>query len=687
MATSRFPFLHRFLSRSAAPRRPVRRRPHSPPRVRPLEDRALPSTFAVTNLLDSGPGSLRDEIQQANMNPGADTVVFKHGLNGTIPLTSGELLITDSVTINGLGADKISVSGGGTSRVLEVAASLDVSVSGLTITDGYAPDQGGGILNDGSNLTLSADDLTQNVVVESATNYGLGGAIQSLGGALTVTDCQITGNQALGAVTPGFGGGLGGGINIPAGTATISGCTISDNLAQGAENAIANGQGGGINTEAGVPIVITNCIVSDNRAVAGNNSTGAGGGAGLALGASATIADTIFSGNVAVGSNGGVSAFVGEAEGGAIWLSGANFGGGPGTTTISGSTFINNMAVGGSGGNSGPGAADPGLDESYGAGIFNLGGTIDVSNTTFSHNTSLGGSNGTATGTDIVEVGVAEGGAICNEIGATATLSNCAFDDNQAIGGSGNTGSGPVVHCGTGFGAGIFSGFGGPSSFVGANGLAVSNTTFQGNTAQGGDNNSGTASVEAEVGVGVGGGIMNDLGGTATVSGSELDHNKARGGTGNAAGGTGAAFANLGAGAGIFNDLGNYNSSGYGPFSASIVTVSGCTIDHNFAQGGGGGNGEGGGIADVLSATTAVDSSALTKNQANGDGGGVGLGGGAYNDATSSLALTASLVTGNHANGSPGIGGGVYNLGTFSFDVLTVIDRNHASTSNDNVGP
>jgi hypothetical protein len=34
-----------------------------------------------------------------------------------------------------------------------------------------------------------------------------------------------------------------------------------------------------------------------------------------------------------------------------------------------------------------------------------------------------------------------------------------------------------------------------------------------------------------------------------------------------------------------------------------------------------------------------------------------------------------------------GIGGGVYRLGSFSFDSATDIEKNHASTSNDNVGP
>ena len=75
----------------------------------------------------------------------------------------------------------MTVSGGGASRVFETAAGLNVTIKGLTITNGSAPDQGGGILNDGSNLTLSADDLTQNVAFESLTTAGVGGGLQSLG--------------------------------------------------------------------------------------------------------------------------------------------------------------------------------------------------------------------------------------------------------------------------------------------------------------------------------------------------------------------------------------------------------------------------------------------------------------------------------------------------------------------------
>jgi hypothetical protein len=86
---------------------------------------------------------------------------FAAGLHGTITLTSGELLITRSVTVNGPGANQLSVSGNNSSRVFDMTSGLNVAINGLTMTQGHALDQGGGILNQGSTLTLSADVLSQ----------------------------------------------------------------------------------------------------------------------------------------------------------------------------------------------------------------------------------------------------------------------------------------------------------------------------------------------------------------------------------------------------------------------------------------------------------------------------------------------------------------------------------------------
>src|SRR4051812_27442550 len=85
--------------RKTAPRRSV------VPRLDVLEDRSLPSTFSVLNLLDSGPGSLRDAVLGANAQPGADEIRFApRARDGTITLTTGELSITDDLTIDGPGA-------------------------------------------------------------------------------------------------------------------------------------------------------------------------------------------------------------------------------------------------------------------------------------------------------------------------------------------------------------------------------------------------------------------------------------------------------------------------------------------------------------------------------------------------------------------------------------------------------
>jgi hypothetical protein len=72
---------------------------------------------------------------------------------------------------------------------------------------------------------------------------------------------------------------------------------------------------------------------------------------------------------------------------------------------------------------------------------------------------------------------------------------------------------------------------------------------------------------------------------------------------------------------------------------------------------------------------------------------GNGFGGGVFVASGASVDVTASAIANNRAIGGEGddggsdgqgVGGGVYNLGTFTFDIPTIIAHNHASTSNDN---
>ena len=66
----------------------------------------LAATITVTNTNDSGPGSLRQALADAN---DGDTITF--AVTGTIVLTSGGLVIDKNVTISGPGADRLSIDG------------------------------------------------------------------------------------------------------------------------------------------------------------------------------------------------------------------------------------------------------------------------------------------------------------------------------------------------------------------------------------------------------------------------------------------------------------------------------------------------------------------------------------------------------------------------------------------------
>src|SRR5262249_15163988 len=153
-----------------------------------------------------GKGSLRYEIAQAEKHPANDMIKFAPSLSGqTITLTSGELDITTSLTIQGPGAGQLTISGGKNSRVFDVNASAPVVLSGLTISHAFGVarsslvDQhdgdGGGILNL-STLTLSGCVVSGNSVAQLGVNSG--GGIDNAG-SLTLTGCTVSNNNAWGS--------------------------------------------------------------------------------------------------------------------------------------------------------------------------------------------------------------------------------------------------------------------------------------------------------------------------------------------------------------------------------------------------------------------------------------------------------------------------------------------------------
>src|SRR6266496_2108647 len=90
------------------------------------------ATITVTNTNDSGAGSLRQALAAAN---DGDTITF--AVSGTIGLTSGELLVDKSITISGPGAESLAVDGNAMSRVFHIGSGKNVTISGLTITNGF----------------------------------------------------------------------------------------------------------------------------------------------------------------------------------------------------------------------------------------------------------------------------------------------------------------------------------------------------------------------------------------------------------------------------------------------------------------------------------------------------------------------------------------------------------------------
>jgi hypothetical protein len=156
-----------------------------------LEDRALLSTIVVTNTNDSGSGSLRQAILNA---PSGATIKFANSLSGdTIALSSGVLQISQNLDIKGPGSNALAVSGSGASQVFAVAAGASVTISGLSITDGFSDGGfGGGIVNAG-NLTLKNAVVTGNVTEALSAE---GGGIANTG-SLTLQNTQVTGNQAI----------------------------------------------------------------------------------------------------------------------------------------------------------------------------------------------------------------------------------------------------------------------------------------------------------------------------------------------------------------------------------------------------------------------------------------------------------------------------------------------------------
>jgi predicted outer membrane repeat protein len=259
-------------------------------------------------MFDSGPGSLRDTIAAAASR---DTIKFDSSIFGqTIKLTSGGLTIAQNLDIEGPVGNSVKISGLGFNTspefvVFDIHSGFTVTLSGLTITNGFTLGQGGGILNNGT-LTVSHCTLSDNfalggggiwnngtlTVIQSTlsgnTAHNDGGGIFNIA-TLTISDSTLSNNTTQ----DGFSGG---GIANLGGTATVSHCTLSQNT--------ADGNGGGIDSE-GATLTVSDSTLSGNRATGDFGQGGNGGGIYNNFGATLTINRSTLSQNTAV-SGGGI---------------------------------------------------------------------------------------------------------------------------------------------------------------------------------------------------------------------------------------------------------------------------------------------------------------------------------------------------------------------------------------------
>jgi hypothetical protein len=278
-------------------------------------------TLTVTNTADSGAGSFRQAIAGAQEN---DTINFAPNVRGTIALTTGELLISKALAIQGPGADLLTIDAGNVSRVFHIDAhGKTVSIFGITCTRGVliesAP-EGGGIRND-SNLALTACTVSACNLGADFGSDAKGGAIYNATGSSTqLVRCTLHGNSVGGGGSFHFGqpgSGYGGALwNDKGGMVSLQNCTITGNTAQGGAKACSqifgcmfgSGIGGGV-YNAG-DLVVAACTISSNSATADAATYSAGGG--IWSSGTSRIGNSIVAGNSGGMSPDGSGSFVSD---------------------------------------------------------------------------------------------------------------------------------------------------------------------------------------------------------------------------------------------------------------------------------------------------------------------------------------------------------------------------------------
>lgn len=424
---------HLFGPRPAAPRR-GRRTPPLPCSVRPrlevLEDRITPNTYTPTVFTDgvSSGGTvntLRDAVLAANKDGGTDTDVIQLQA-GTYTLSigntsghetagkEGDLNITNprhSLIIQGgtdaSGKPATILEQTAFDRVFEIAnivnPSTTVTFKNVVIEHGWALEDGGiatststdslggGILDEGGNITLNNVVLQSNSALAPLGFDAAGGGIYVVNGSLTINNSVIQGNTVTGGIggfdgTP-SGSAEGGGVffSVSRGTLaqlTITGSTVAHNTAGAgsADQYTQSDESGGEADGGGIYAIVDSTSSSQVRITASN-----------------------VSGNNAFGGDAVNNGTLGFAFGGGAFFDGTN-------VQLVNSTIAENYARAGNGGN-----APNETSAAGGGGLYFGSGGATLTNVTVARNESHAYYLGTA---------FENGGGIDAEPSATVALLN-----------------------------------------------------------------------------------------------------------------------------------------------------------------------------------------------------------------------------------------------------------------------
>jgi hypothetical protein len=285
---------------------------------------ARAATFTVTNTNAAGAGSLHQAILDAGANPGPDTVSIPAG---TYPL-NGLVGLSDGTTIAGAGASVTTIQGDATDTMFQVSGPASVTIEGVTITGAADNNQSGGVIRafGGTDpafrvdLTIRDSVFTGNaattggavahanglltiensVFADNDTLQGGGGAINTLGSVISITDSTFIGNGA--ASVPNGDPANGGAILVSGGRFDVTRSTFSGNTAGNGPGDDANG---GAIFVTGSPDVNSTIV---NSTISGNTAFGNGGGIGVELIPLLNLVHTTVAQNVAVGAGAGIFA-------------------------------------------------------------------------------------------------------------------------------------------------------------------------------------------------------------------------------------------------------------------------------------------------------------------------------------------------------------------------------------------